>query len=67
MLAISTCIEGSGIDVLFGIGGAPEGVLAAAAFDVLAAICKRDWWSITTKKVSDAIKWASKISIKNGI
>ena len=29
--AISTCIPGSGIDVLFGIGGAPEGVLAAAA------------------------------------
>lgn len=29
--AIATCIEESGIDVLFGIGGAPEGVLAAAA------------------------------------
>lgn len=29
--AISTCMEDSGIDVLFGIGGAPEGVLAAAA------------------------------------
>jgi fructose-1,6-bisphosphatase II len=29
--AISTCIEDTGIDVLFGIGGAPEGVLAAAA------------------------------------
>jgi fructose-1,6-bisphosphatase II len=29
--AISTCLEGSGIDVLFGTGGAPEGVLAAAA------------------------------------
>lgn len=29
--AISTCVEASGIDVLFGIGGAPEGVLAAAA------------------------------------
>ena len=29
--AISTCIDSSGIDVLFGIGGAPEGVLAAAA------------------------------------
>lgn len=29
--AISTCLPGSGIDVLFGIGGAPEGVLAAAA------------------------------------
>lgn len=29
--AISTCISDCGIDVLFGIGGAPEGVLAAAA------------------------------------
>lgn len=29
--AIATCIESAGIDVLFGIGGAPEGVLAAAA------------------------------------
>ncbi len=29
--AIATCQERSGIDVLFGIGGAPEGVLAAAA------------------------------------
>lgn len=29
--AISTCVEKSGIDILFGIGGAPEGVLAAAA------------------------------------
>jgi fructose-1,6-bisphosphatase II len=29
--AISTCVEGTGIDVLFGSGGAPEGVLAAAA------------------------------------
>lgn len=29
--AISTCLPDSGIDVLFGIGGAPEGVLAAAA------------------------------------
>ncbi|MBL4818172.1 MAG: class II fructose-bisphosphatase [Deltaproteobacteria bacterium] len=29
--AISTCLTDSGIDVLFGMGGAPEGVLAAAA------------------------------------
>jgi fructose-1,6-bisphosphatase II len=29
--AISTCKAETGIDVLFGIGGAPEGVLAAAA------------------------------------
>jgi fructose-1,6-bisphosphatase class II len=29
--AIATCKPGSGIDILFGTGGAPEGVLAAAA------------------------------------
>lgn len=29
--AIATCREETGIDILFGIGGAPEGVLAAAA------------------------------------
>ncbi|MFI5288610.1 MAG: class II fructose-bisphosphatase [Polyangia bacterium] len=29
--AISTCKEETGIDILFGTGGAPEGVLAAAA------------------------------------
>ena len=29
--AISTCVDGTGIDVLLGSGGAPEGVLAAAA------------------------------------
>ncbi|MBT6325435.1 MAG: class II fructose-bisphosphatase [Bdellovibrionales bacterium] len=29
--AIATCIEQSGVDILFGTGGAPEGVIAAAA------------------------------------
>ena len=29
--AIATCIEGSGVDILMGSGGAPEGVLAASA------------------------------------
>lgn len=29
--AIATCFEGTGVDVLMGIGGAPEGVIAAAA------------------------------------
>lgn len=33
--AIATCKEGSGIDILFGIGGAPEGVLAAAALQCM--------------------------------
>ncbi|MGV8145834.1 MAG: class II fructose-bisphosphatase [Alkaliphilus sp.] len=29
--AIATCFEGSGVDIMLGIGGAPEGVLAAVA------------------------------------
>ncbi|WP_141323837.1 class II fructose-bisphosphatase [Myxococcus sp. AB025B] len=29
--AIATCFEGTGVDVLMGTGGAPEGVIAAAA------------------------------------
>jgi len=33
--AIATCIEGTGIHVAMGIGGAPEGVLAAAAIKCL--------------------------------
>ncbi len=33
--AIATCKSDSGIDILFGIGGAPEGVLAAAALQCL--------------------------------
>ncbi len=33
--AIATCFEDSGVDILMGIGGAPEGVLAAAALKCL--------------------------------
>ncbi len=33
--AIATSVEGTGVDVLVGIGGAPEGVLAAAALRCL--------------------------------
>lgn len=33
--AIATCWEKTGIDILFGVGGAPEGVLAAAALRCL--------------------------------
>jgi fructose-1,6-bisphosphatase II len=33
--AIATCFEDRGIDILLGIGGAPEGVLAAAALKCL--------------------------------
>ncbi|MGI6307604.1 MAG: class II fructose-bisphosphatase [Dethiobacteria bacterium] len=33
--AIATAVEWTGVDILFGIGGAPEGVLAAAALKCL--------------------------------
>lgn len=33
--AINTCFEDTGVDIMFGIGGAPEGVLAAAAIKCL--------------------------------
>lgn len=33
--AISTCFEQSGVDMIMGIGGAPEGVIAAAALKCL--------------------------------
>ncbi len=33
--AIAAAIEGTGVDILFGIGGAPEGVIAAAAIKIL--------------------------------
>ena len=33
--AISTAIPGTGVDILFGIGGTPEGVIAAAALKCL--------------------------------
>ncbi len=33
--AIATAIDNTGVDILFGIGGAPEGVIAAAALKIL--------------------------------
>ena len=39
----------TGIDIAMGIGGAPEGVLAAAALRCMAARCNAGWWS-TPKK-----------------
>ena len=42
--AISTCEPKSGVDILFGIGGAPEGVLGAAALRCLGGDFHRDPW-----------------------
>lgn len=36
--ALATCMEDSGVDMLMGIGGAPEGVLAAAAMKCVGGV-----------------------------
>ncbi len=38
--AVATCMPGSGIDMVYGTGGAPEGVLAAAALHCLGGCFK---------------------------
>ena len=38
---VNAGIEGTGVHMYIGRGGAPEGVLAAAAIKCLAAICRR--------------------------
>lgn len=42
--AISTAWEGSGADVLFGIGGTPEGVIAAAALKCMGGAIQGRLW-----------------------
>jgi fructose-1,6-bisphosphatase II len=42
--AIATSVPGSGVDVLFGIGGTPEGVLAAAALKCLGGEIQGRLW-----------------------
>lgn len=59
--AIATSIPDSGIDVLFGIGGAPEGVIAAAALRCLGG----DFQGIFKPRNEDEIKRAAKMGIEN--
>lgn len=43
--AISTCMPESGVDVLMGIGGSPEGVLAACALKILGGSIQARLWA----------------------
>lgn len=40
--AINTAFENTGVDILLGSGGAPEGVLAAVALKCLGGSCKEN-------------------------
>ena len=59
--AIATCEPDSGVDILFGTGGAPEGVIAAAALRCLGG----DFQGIFRPRNDDEIerpkRWVSRI------
>ena len=42
---ISTALEGTGVDILFGIGGSPEGVITAAALKCLGGDMQSKLWA----------------------
>ena len=56
--AVATAFEDSGVDMLVGIGGAPEGVLAAAALKCLAEKCKPDLCLPAKLKLAAQRAWA---------
>ncbi|MBR2779353.1 MAG: class II fructose-bisphosphatase [Firmicutes bacterium] len=54
--AIATCFDDSGVDVLVGIGGAPEGVLAAAALKCLGGEMQARLYAHTSDEIAKAQK-----------
>lgn len=54
--AIATCYEESGIDVMLGVGGAPEGVLAAAALKCLGGEIQTRLYPFTDEEKEIAAK-----------
>lgn len=59
--AIATAIPDTGIDVLFGIGGAPEGVIAAAALRCLGG----DFQGVFKPRNDDEVARAKKMGIED--
>lgn len=54
--AVATCIPGSGVDMVMGIGGAPEGVLAAAALRCTDGEFQGRLWPVNEEDVKRAHK-----------
>lgn len=54
--AVATCIPGSGVDMVMGIGGAPEGVLAAAALRCTDGEFQGRLWPVNDEDVKRAHK-----------
>ena len=59
---IAAAVMGSGVHAVMGIGGAPEGVLTAAAMRCLNGEILPVWWSARRSTKSGAARWASPIS-----
>ncbi len=59
--AISTCKDSTGIDMLFGTGGAPEGVLAAAALRCIGG----DMQGKLNYRSDDEMRRAEKMGVKD--
>ena len=59
--AIATCIPDSGVDILFGIGGAPEGVIAAAALRCIGG----EFQGILKPRNENEIKRAALMGVKD--
>ncbi len=54
--AVATAIEGSGVDMMIGIGGGPEGVLAAAALKCLGGELLGRLWPETDEEIQRCFK-----------
>lgn len=54
--AVATCIPGSGVDMVMGIGGAPEGVLAAAALRCTDGEFQGRLWPVNDEEIKRAHK-----------
>ncbi len=59
--AIATALPDSGIDILFGIGGAPEGVIAAAALRCLGG----DFQGVFVPRNDDEVVRAKKMGVED--
>ena len=55
--ALNTAFDQTGVDILLGVGGSPEGVLSAAALKRLGGSCKDVWSPVRRSRRNDAGTW----------
>lgn len=60
--AMATCFDHTGVDILLGIGGAPEGVLAAAALKCLGGEFQGKLVACTDEEIARCIKMGASVN-----